>query len=157
MLQRIAEKIIMPRHKMPLEPVIAQKQEADSIRRLENILSLQGSQAKLVGANGEAITIPESVYQVLRQVVHAMALGQAISIAPQEHEMTTQQAADILNVSRPYLVKLLEQEEIPYIKVGSHRRVRYQDLMTYKQQRDTKRSHLLDELIQESQDMGFYE
>lgn len=147
----------MPRHKMPLESVMAQNQEADSIRQLEHILSLQGSQAKLVGANGEAITIPESVYQVLRQVVHAMASGQAISIAPQEREMTTQQAADILNVSRPYLIKLLEQEEIPYIKVGSHRRVRYQDLMTYKQQRDTKRSHLLDELIQESQDMGFYE
>lgn len=142
---------------MPLESVIAQKQEADSIRKLEHILSLQGSSAKLVGANGEAITIPESVYQVLRQVVHAMALGQAISIAPQEHEMTTQQAAEILNVSRPYLIKLLEQEAIPYIKVGSHRRVRYEDLIIYKQQRDAKRSNCLDELIQESQDMGFYE
>lgn len=147
----------MPRHKMPLESVMAQKQEANSIRQLEHILSLQGSSAKLVGVNGEAITIPESVYQVLRQVVHAMALGQAISIAPQEHEMTTQQAADILNVSRPYLIKLLEQEAIPYIKVGSHRRIRYQDLITYKQQRDTKHSNCLDELIQESQDMGFYE
>lgn len=147
----------MPIHKMPLESIMAQKQEADSIRQLENILSLQGSQAKLIGANGKAITIPESVYQVLRQVVHAMALGQAISIAPQEQEMTTQQAADILNVSRPYLIKLLEQGEIPYIKVGTHRRVRSQDLMTYKQQRDTKRSNLLDDLIQESQDMGFYE
>lgn len=142
---------------MPLESVIAQKQEADSIRKLEHILSLQGSSAKLVGANGEAITIPESVYQVLRQVVHAMALGQAISIAPQEHEMTTQQAAEILNVSRPYLIKLLEQEAIPYIKVGSHRRVRYEDLIIYKQQRDAKRSNCLDELIQESQDMGLYE
>lgn len=144
-------------HKMPLESIMAQKQEADSIRQLEHILSLQGSQAKLVGANGEAITIPESVYQVLRQVVHAMALGQAISIAPQEQEMTTQQAADILNVSRPYLIKLLEQGEIPCIKVGTHRRIRYQDLISYKQQRDTKRSNLLDDLIQESQDMGFYE
>lgn len=142
---------------MPLESVIAQKQEADSIRKLEHILSLQGSSAKLVGANGDAITIPESVYQVLRQVVHAMALGQAISIAPQEQEMTTQQAAEILNVSRPYLIKLLEQEAIPYIKVGSHRRVRYEDLIIYKQQRDAKRSNCLDELIQESQDMGLYE
>lgn len=136
---------------------MAQKQEADSIRQLEHILSLQDSQAKLVGANGKVITIPESVYEVLRQVVHAMALGQAISIAPQEQEMTTQQAADILNVSRPYLIKLLEQGEIPCIKVGTHRRIRHQDLISYKQQRDTKRSNLLDELIQESQDMGFYE
>lgn len=147
----------MPIHKMPLESIMAQKQEADSIRQLEHILSLQGSQAQLVSADGKAITIPESVYQVLRQVVHAMALGQAISIAPQEQEMTTQQAADILNVSRPYLIKLLEQGEIPCIKVGTHRRIRHQDLISYKQQRDTKRSNLLDELIQESQDMGFYE
>ena len=147
----------MPIHKIPLESIMAQKQEADSIRQLEHILSLQGSQGKLVGANGEAITIPESVYQVLRQVVHAMALGQAISIAPQEQEMTTQQAADFLNVSRPYLIKLLEQGEIPCIKVGTHRRIRHQDLISYKQQRDTKRNNLLDDLIQESQDMGFYE
>lgn len=147
----------MPIYKIPLESIMAQKQEADSIRQLEHILSLQDSPAKLVGADGKAITIPESVYQVLRQVVHAMALGQAISIAPQEQEMTTQQAADILNVSRPYLIKLLEQGEIPYIKVGTHRRIRHQDLISYKQQRDTKRSNLLDELIQESQDMGFYE
>lgn len=147
----------MPIYKIPLESIMAQKQEAESIRQLEHILSLQDSQAKLVGADGKAITIPESVYQVLRQVVHAMALGQAISIAPQEQEMTTQQAADILNVSRPYLIKLLEQGEIPCIKVGTHRRIRHQDLVTYKQQRDTKRSNLLDDLIQESQDMGFYE
>lgn len=147
----------MPIYKMPLESIMAQKQEADSIRQLEHILSLQGSQAKLVDADGKAITIPESVYQVLRQIIHAMALGQAISIAPQDQEMTTQQAADILNVSRPYLIKLLEQGEIPYIKVGTHRRIRHQDLISYKQQRDTKRSNLLDDLIQESQDMGFYE
>ncbi len=147
----------MPIHKMPLESIMAQKQEADSIRQLENILNLQGSQAKLVGANGEAITIPGSVYQVLRQVVHAMALGQAISIAPQEQEMTTQQAADILNVSRPYLIKLLEQGEIPCIKVGTHRRVRSQDLMTYKQQRDIKRREGLKEMSQFLQNEGFYD
>lgn len=144
-------------HKIPLELIMAQKQEAESIRQLENILNLEGSQAKLVGANGEAITIPESVYQVLRQVIHAMALGQAISIAPQEQEMTTQQAADILNVSRPYLIKLLEQGEIPYIKVGTHRRVRSQDLMTYKQQRDIKRREGLKEMSQFLQNEGFYD
>lgn len=147
----------MPIHKMPLESIMAQKQEAESIRQIEHILSLQGSQAKLVGADGKAITIPESVYQVLRQVVHAMALGQAISVAPQEQEMTTQQAADILNVSRPYLIKLLEQGEIPYINVGTHRRVRSQDLMTYKQQRDIKRREGLKEMSQFLQNEGFYD
>ncbi len=140
---------------MPVESVIAQKQEAHSIKQLERLL--EQPQAQLVAANGEAIRIPEPIYQVLRQVVHAMALGQAISIVPDEQEMTTQEAADLLNVSRPYLIKLLKQGEIPYTKVGTHRRVRFQDVMEYKQQRDTKRSQLLDELIQLSEEAGFYE
>lgn len=70
--------------------------------------------------------------------------------------MTTQQAADFLNVSRPYLIKLLEQGEVPHIKVGSHRRIRFQDIATYKQQRDTKRRQHLNELTGFLQDEGFY-
>ncbi len=142
---------------LPVESVMAQEQEASSIRQIERILKLEGSQPKLVGANGEEITIPDSVYQVLRQVVHAMALGQAISIVPQERELTTQQAADFLNVSRPYLIKLLEQGEIPYIKVGAHRRVRFEDLKKYKEQRDQKRSQILQQLIEMSEEAGLYE
>ena len=70
---------------------------------------------------------------------------------------SVQEAADFLNVSRPHLIKLLEQGEIPYIMVGSHRRINSLALMKYKEKRDAKRNNLLDELIQESQDMGFYE
>ena len=70
---------------------------------------------------------------------------------------SVQEAADFLNVSQPHLIKLLEQGEIPYIMVGSHRRINCLALMKYKEKRDTKRNNLLDELIQESQDMGFYE
>ncbi|WP_337885681.1 helix-turn-helix domain-containing protein [Fischerella thermalis] len=139
------------------ESVMAKEQETPSIRRLERILTIEGSQAKLVATNGEEILIPKSIYQVLRQVVHAMALGQAISIVPQNREMTTQEAAEVLNVSRPYLIKLLEQGEIPYTKVGSHRRVRFEDLMKYKQQRDTKRREGLKELTHFLQDEGFYD
>lgn len=141
---------------MPLS-VAAQQQEAHSIRQLNYIPSSQGSQARLVGANGEETRIAEAVYQVLRQVVQAMESGQAISIVPHDQEMTTQQAADFLNVSRPYLIKLLEQGEIPYIKVGTHRRVRSQDLMTYKQQRDIKRREGLKEMSQFLQNEGFYD
>ena len=142
---------------VPVESFVPQQKEAYSIRQLDQILSLEVSQAKLVTANGEQIHIPDSVYQVLRQVVHAMAKGQAISIVPQQQELTTQQAADILNVSRPFLIKLLEQGEIPYIMVGTHRRIPYQDLMRYKQQRDIKRREGLKELTQFLQDEGFYE
>ncbi|NDJ22106.1 excisionase family DNA-binding protein [Nostoc sp. B(2019)] len=147
----------MLRHNVSLDSVISPNLEAQPIKELERILSVKGSQAKLVGANGEQITIPDSVYQVLHQVVHAMALGKAISIVTQERELTTQQAAEFLNVSRPYLIKLLEQGEMPYIKVGSHRRVRFDDLMNYKKQRDEKRSQLLQELIEISEEAGLYE
>ncbi|MEH1966198.1 helix-turn-helix domain-containing protein [Nostoc sp.] len=142
---------------MSLDSVISPQLEAQSIKELERILSVKDFQAKLVGANGERINIPEPIYQVLLQVVHAMASGKAISIIPQQQELTTQQAAEFLNVSRPYLIKLLEQGEIPHIKVGSHRRVRFDDLMNYKQQRDVKRDQLLTELTQMSQEAGFYE
>lgn len=79
-----------------------------------------------------------------------------MSLVPLEQELTTQEAADLLNVSRPFLIKLLEQGEIPYIKVGSHRRIRFEDLIAYKQQRDLKRRQSLKELIHFSQDEGFY-
>ncbi|MEH2123637.1 helix-turn-helix domain-containing protein [Nostoc sp.] len=147
----------MLKQNMSLDSVISPQLEAQSIKELERILSVKDFQAKLVGANGEKINIPEPIYQVLVQVVHAMASGKAISIIPQQQELTTQQAAEYLNVSRPYLIKLLEQGEIPHIKVGSHRRVRFDDLMNYKQQRDIKRDQLLTELTQMSQEAGFYE
>jgi excisionase family DNA binding protein len=143
--------------RQPTEPVMAKQQEVQSLKQLERMLILADSQVKLVGANGEEINIPESVYQVLRQVVSAMASGQGISIVCQQQEMTTQQAADFLNVSRPYLIKLLEQGEIPYIKVGAHRRVCFEDLKKYKQQRDQKRSQILQQLIEISEEAGLYE
>ncbi|OUL18879.1 DNA-binding protein [Nostoc sp. RF31YmG] len=148
---------MVSRHSLSLDSVICPEPEAQSIKELERILRVPGSEAKLVGPNGEQIIIPDSLYQVLRQVVHAMASGQAISIVPQERELTTQQAADFLNVSRPYLIKLLEQNAIPYMTVGTHRRVRFEDLMSYKQQRDMKRDQFLTELTQMSQEAGFYE
>ncbi|MDZ8222801.1 MULTISPECIES: helix-turn-helix domain-containing protein [unclassified Nostoc] len=148
---------IISRQNLPTESVIAQEKETQSIKQIERLLKLEGSHPKLVGTNGEEIVIPDSVYQVLRQVVHAMALGQAISIVPQEQELTTQQAAEFLNVSRPYLIKLLEQGEIPYATVGTHRRVRFRDLRKYKEQRDAKRHQLLQELVDMSEETGLYE
>ncbi len=148
---------MMLRHNVSLDSVISPQLEAESIKELERILSVEGFQAKLVGANGEQIIIPDAIYQVLVQVVQAMASGKTISIIPQQQELTTQQAADFLNVSRPYLIKLLEHDEIPHIKVGSHRRVRFDDLMKYKEQRDMKRREGLKELTQFLQDEGFYD
>ncbi|WP_324987131.1 helix-turn-helix domain-containing protein [Nostoc sp.] len=142
---------------MSLDSVISPQLEAQSIKELERILSVKGSQAKLVGANGEEISIPDSVYQVLYQAVHAMASGKVVSVAIQDRELTTQQAGDFLKVSRPHLIKLLEQGEIPYIMVGTHRRVRFEDLVKYKKQRDSKRREGLKQFTQFLEDEGFYD
>lgn len=139
------------------ESVLIPDREKEAIAQLKQILSLESSQLRLVTSNGEEIAIPESVYTVIGQVVGVMASGQAISLVPHNRELTTQQAADILNVSRPFLVKLLENGEIPHIKVGSHRRILFQDVMIYKEQRKVKRRQLLDELIEMTEEAGLYE
>ena len=142
---------------LPLESVMAQEPEKSSIKHLESILQLEGSQAKLVGVDGQEIPIPESVYQILHQAVHALALGKVISVVIQDRELTTQKAADILKVSRPYLIKLLDQGEIPCIRVGTHRRVRFDDLMKYKEERDTKRREGIKQFTQFLEAEGFYD
>jgi excisionase family DNA binding protein len=141
----------------PLDLVIPSEQEVQCIKELARILKIADSPAKLVTANGEQIPIPESVYQALCKVVHTMASGQAVAVVPEEQELTTQQAANFLNVSRPYLIKLLEQGEIPYIQVGSHRRVNFDDLKKYKQQRDAERSKFFQQLIEMTEEAGLYD
>lgn len=135
----------------------AEERETPQIKRLERLLNAQKSQPRLVGSSGEEILLPDSVYQALEQVIHAMASGQAITLVPSDREMTTQQAADFLNVSRPYLIKLLEQGDIPYTKIRTHRRVRSQDIMAYKQQRDAQRRQHLSEFTAFLEDEGFYD
>ncbi|NES95004.1 MAG: helix-turn-helix domain-containing protein [Desertifilum sp. SIO1I2] len=137
--------------------VTAQENETLSIQHLEIVLASQNSPLRFIGDRGEEILLPESVYNALRQVVRTMAAGQAIAIVPHHSEFSTQEAADFLNISRPYLIKLLEQGKIPYTKVGSHRRVRTQDVLAYKKQRDTQRRQQLSELTTFLQDEGFYD
>ena len=136
----------MLKQKLSLESVI-QPEEADAIAKLSQIVSLETSQIKLVGSNGEEVLIPESVRSMLRDIVKKIASGQAIYLIPHNHELTTQEAADILDVSKSFLNKLLDEEEIPYIKVGKQRRIRFQDLMKYKEKWDEKRSKFMDEAI----------
>lgn len=147
----------MLKQKPSPESVLITEQETESIKKLQQILSIESAQVKLVASNGEEILIPESVYNLLGQIVRAMASGQAVSIVTHNRELTVHQAADILNVSRSFIVKLLDEGAIPYIEVGSRRRILFQDLMTYKQQRKVQRRQLLDELIEMTEEAGLYE
>ena len=105
----------------------------------------------------EPIQLPEGVVALLRDILEAMAAGHGITLIPQHAELTTVEAADILHVSRPYLIKLLETGEIPFHKVGRHRRIRREDVMAYKEAIDQRREAVLDELVAESQELGLYD
>jgi excisionase family DNA binding protein len=111
---------------------------------------------RLVGPKGEAIAIPECVFYVLERVVNVMARGDAITVVPVGKELTTQQAADLLNISRQYLVRLLEGGKIPFAKTGKHRRLRIEDVLAFKAQRDRDRKAALDELTALSEEFGGY-
>ena len=90
-------------------------------------------------------------------ILEAMAAGRGVTLIPQNAELTTVQAAEILNVSRPFLIKLLESNEIPYRKVGKHRRVKMEDVMAYKDRIDKEREAILDALVADAQEnnMGY--
>jgi excisionase family DNA binding protein len=133
------------------------QQDVGEIKQLEQILSVTTTHPKLVDSHGREIPLPDSVYKALKNVVQAMASGKTITLVPTEYELTTQKAADLLNVSRPYLVKLLDQDEIPCVMVGTHRRVRFQELMDYKQKRDATRRQNLNDLTEFLQEEGFYD
>jgi len=104
----------------------------------------------------ESVAVPPSVFQVLRFVVHHMARGEAISLMPVHMRLTTQEAADLLDVSRPFLIKLLDQHELPYTRTGKHRRIRLQDVLDYRDRRDRAALDALGELAREAQDAGDY-
>jgi len=138
------------------EPITASESEQPALRRIESMLENSTRGPKLIGPHGEEIPLPESVFLVLRRIVFHLKQGRAVTIVPINKELTTQEAADILNVSRPYLVKLLEQGDIPFVMTGTHRRIRFSDLMEYKKRRDAERHRKLTELTQMSQELGLY-
>lgn len=100
------------------------------------------------------LEIPVAAMQLLIEIMTQMAQGKPISIIPSHAELTTQQAADFLNVSRPYFVKLLKENKIPYTMVGTRRRVLFQNLITYKMQDIARRNKILDEMTAESQSLA---
>jgi excisionase family DNA binding protein len=111
----------------------------------------------LVARDGSRIELPDELYEVLRDVVTALVQGLAISVVPQHTVLTTSQAADLLGISRPTLVRLLESGEIPYEQPGRHRRVRLDDVLAYQQRARRARAAGLDEMVRQSEEAGLYD
>ena len=111
----------------------------------------------LVASDGVHIELPDELHEVLKDVVAALSQGLAITVAPQHTVLTTGQAADLLGVSRPTLVRLLEAGEIPFDQPGRHRRIRLGDLLAYQQRARRARAAGLDEMVRVSEDAGVYD
>ena len=130
----------------------------ESLRRLTSLLESGKSDIRLHIKTDERpdedIALPSPALRLLKDILAEMARGHAVTLLPIRAELTTQQAADLLNVSRPYLIGLLEGGKIPFRLVGQHRRVRLDDVMAYKREDDAARRRIADELTAEAQALG---
>lgn len=129
-------------------------------RALATFLStkLETQKISIQDANDQThhIELPTSALTLLMNILGELAAGNAVQVVPVHAELTTQEAANILNVSRPHMVKLLEEGKLPFHKTGRHRRVLFADLMQYKAQREKESKEALQELADISQKLGLY-
>lgn len=144
------------------EPALPTAQEAalaqETSRKLAAVLGSAATVPARFGAaprDTKTMELPASAVRLLLDILEHMARGDAVTLMPVHAELTTQQAADLLNVSRTHLIHLLEAGEIPHRMVGTHRRVRAEDVLRYRRETERKRRAALDELTAHDQALGF--
>lgn len=132
----------------------AAKQAQEALRQLRAVKRRTKLVRVVTGREGEevAVHVPREAFELFTQILAQMANGNAVTLVPVHAELTTQQAADMLNVSRPFLIKLLDEGRIPYRMVGTHRRVQAKDVLEYQQASAEASKKALDELSQIAQD-----
>jgi excisionase family DNA binding protein len=133
--------------------------EQESIRNLGETIARSGPEATgyLVAPDHEPLPLPRAIYKVLVRAAQLLAHGGAISVLPADRMLTSQEAADFLNVSRTYLVRLLDEGKIPFERVGRHRRVSLADVMAFDVARRRERRQHLRNLIDLSEQYGLYD
>lgn len=144
---------------LPDESVSAQA--ADALAALSAFLQAHptpSARVQLVSEESAAavtpVVVPAVALRFFVEVLDELAKGNAVTVAPVHAELTSQQAADLLNVSRPYLIKLLDKREIPYRRVGNRRKIRLSDLLDYRRKSETLRREIVRELTREAQELG---
>lgn len=136
-------------HRLPTRDEV--DSAADAATALANAKNHNGA-LEIIGSDGNPVRFAPAIAALLVDLLGHIARGNMVTMVPTGAMLTTQQAAEILNVSRPYVSQLLKDGVIPYVPIGSHRRVRFDDLMHYKQQRDGVRQTALDELARLGQE-----
>lgn len=126
----------------------------DTSRILARGRSARPLRARLLDKSQETIELPPAAVSMLIEILEQMARGNTVTLIPVHAELTTQEAADLLNVSRPYLIGLLDKGKIEYRKIKTHRRIRFENLMAYKQEMDAAREATLAELTAYDQELG---
>lgn len=139
--------------------VVEAPQDLSEMLELARFLENHSAPAVLLGPDGEQIPVPSAAYEVLRQVVSAMERGASVSVEPIDRQLTTQQAADLLGVSRNTLVRLLDEHELPFERLGGsrHRRLRLHDVLAYRERKRTDRRSRVDELTRQAVEDGLYD
>lgn len=136
-------------------PAIPSEQDAElAIAASRALTRAQKDSIRVRLDDGVELPLPKAVTSLLVHVLTEMAQGNAVTIVPVHAELSTQEAANLLNVSRPHLVRLLENGEIPFHKAGTHRRVKFTDLEAYKARFEERRRAALDELATQAQELG---
>ncbi len=146
-----------------IEPVTPTEQDVAALERLSRLVAEGGLEhARLLSSDGQTLDIPAPVGKALRQLIPLLARGEAVTVAPvrrqeEDAELSTIEAAALLRVSRPHLIKLLAKGAIPYTTVGTHRRMRRQDVLAYGQRRHEENKMRLDRITALSQEYGIYD
>jgi excisionase family DNA binding protein len=136
-----------------VQPAPEEHDAMTALREQVNEISRSGYRPVLMGPDGHHVELPDSAFRALMFVVRGMAAGRTMTLMPSDQRLTTNQAAELLHVSRPHLIKLLEEGRLPYEKVGSHRRLRLEDVLAYRRARAREREEQLRELTQLSQEL----
>ncbi|GGC79807.1 hypothetical protein GCM10011512_03060 [Tersicoccus solisilvae] len=139
--------------------VVDPPQDPEEMLELARFLENHATPAVLLGPDGEQIPLPLAAYELLREVVSAMERGASVSVEPIDRQLTTQEAAGLLGVSRNTLIRLLDEHELPYERLGQsrHRRLRLRDVLAYRDRKRTDRRGRLDELTRQASEDGLYD